>query len=150
MTAFAVAVVGPGDDQEPTRAVGILIVNVVAGAGAAAVGTHGGVLLEIGIECGIRTGRSHTTVMAGVAKVGHTGECPRRCAGPQHRTLGVVRHMAELADLRLRRGSNYSRAADGEVVNMTHLINATKREYQKMGKVVVDGEFGEYGSHTGI
>ncbi len=35
-------------------------------------------------------------------------------------------------------------AADGKVVNMTHLINAMKREYQKMGKVVVDGEFGEY------
>ncbi len=35
-------------------------------------------------------------------------------------------------------------AADGKVVNMTHLVNATKREYQKMGKVVVDGEFGSY------
>lgn len=36
-------------------------------------------------------------------------------------------------------------AADGKIVNMHHLINATRREYQKMGKVVVDGEFGEYG-----
>ena len=36
-------------------------------------------------------------------------------------------------------------ADDGEVVNMAHLIHATKREYQKMGKVVVDKEFGEYG-----
>ena len=26
----------------------------------------------------------------------------------------------------------------------THLVRATQREYQKMGKVVVDGEFGEY------
>ena len=35
-------------------------------------------------------------------------------------------------------------AADGQYVNMAHLIRAIKREYQKMGKVVVDGEFGEY------
>lgn len=35
-------------------------------------------------------------------------------------------------------------ADDGQCVNMTHLIRATKREYQKMGRVVMDGEFGEY------
>jgi SpoVK/Ycf46/Vps4 family AAA+-type ATPase len=35
-------------------------------------------------------------------------------------------------------------ADDGKRVNMAHLIRAIKREYQKMGKVVVDGEFGEY------
>jgi hypothetical protein len=27
---------------------------------------------------------------------------------------------------------------------MPHLIHATRREYQKMGKVMADGEFGEY------
>jgi AAA+ superfamily predicted ATPase len=32
-------------------------------------------------------------------------------------------------------------AADGNVVTMTHLIHATKREFQKMGKVVTEGEF---------
>jgi SpoVK/Ycf46/Vps4 family AAA+-type ATPase len=36
-------------------------------------------------------------------------------------------------------------ADDGRVVDMAHLVRATKREYQKMGKVVVEGEFGEYG-----
>jgi MoxR-like ATPase len=36
-------------------------------------------------------------------------------------------------------------AADGGVVTMAHLIRATQREYQKMGKVVLAGEFGEYG-----
>ena len=36
-------------------------------------------------------------------------------------------------------------AADGGVVTMAHLIRATRREYQKMGKVVLAGEFGEYG-----
>ena len=39
-------------------------------------------------------------------------------------------------------------ADDGRVVGMDHLIQATKREYQKMGKVVVDGEFGEYAGHV--
>jgi SpoVK/Ycf46/Vps4 family AAA+-type ATPase len=36
-------------------------------------------------------------------------------------------------------------ADDGRVVDMAHLVRATQREYQKMGKVVVEGEFGEYG-----
>jgi SpoVK/Ycf46/Vps4 family AAA+-type ATPase len=36
----------------------------------------------------------------------------------------------------------------GQVVGMSHLIRATQREYQKMGKVVVDGEFGEYAGHV--
>ena len=36
-------------------------------------------------------------------------------------------------------------AADGGVVTMEHLVHATRREYQKMGKVLGEGEFGEYG-----
>jgi len=39
-------------------------------------------------------------------------------------------------------------ADDGQVVNMGHLIRGTQREYRKMGKVVVDGEFGEYARHV--
>ena len=35
-------------------------------------------------------------------------------------------------------------ADDGEVVQMGHLIRAIQREYQKMGKVMVAGEFGGY------
>ncbi|MEZ4733109.1 MAG: AAA family ATPase [Caldilineaceae bacterium] len=35
-------------------------------------------------------------------------------------------------------------ADDGNLVEMRHLIRAIQREYQKMGKVVVDGEFGSY------
>jgi SpoVK/Ycf46/Vps4 family AAA+-type ATPase len=34
-------------------------------------------------------------------------------------------------------------AADGEVVTNQHLARATRREYQKMGKVIGEGEFGE-------
>ncbi len=41
-------------------------------------------------------------------------------------------------------------ADDGQVVDMGHLIRATQREYQKMGKVVTDGEFGEYARRAGV
>ena len=40
--------------------------------------------------------------------------------------------------------SAFLAAADGGTVTMQHLIQATQREYQKMGKVVVNGEFGKY------
>ncbi|MBI1298804.1 AAA family ATPase [bacterium] len=35
-------------------------------------------------------------------------------------------------------------ADDGDTVQMRHLLHATQREYQKMGKVVIDGEFDAY------
>jgi AAA+ superfamily predicted ATPase len=35
-------------------------------------------------------------------------------------------------------------AEDGGCVRMKHLIRATWQEYQKMGKVIMEGEFGEY------
>lgn len=34
-------------------------------------------------------------------------------------------------------------AADGGTVTMSHLLRATQREYQKMGKIVREGDFGE-------
>ncbi len=39
-------------------------------------------------------------------------------------------------------------ADDGRVVNISHLIRATQREYQKMGKVVMGTDFGEYAEHV--
>jgi SpoVK/Ycf46/Vps4 family AAA+-type ATPase len=39
-------------------------------------------------------------------------------------------------------------AEDGACVKMKHLIRATWQEYQKMGKVVMEGEFGEYEHYT--
>jgi DNA-binding SARP family transcriptional activator/AAA+ superfamily predicted ATPase len=39
-------------------------------------------------------------------------------------------------------------AADGGVVTMGHLLRATRREYQKMGKILTTGEFGT-GTTTG-
>jgi ATP-dependent 26S proteasome regulatory subunit len=35
-------------------------------------------------------------------------------------------------------------ADDGRVIGMEHLVRATKREFQKMGKLVVKSDFGEY------
>ena len=39
-------------------------------------------------------------------------------------------------------------ADDGRVVNISHLIRATQREYRKMGKVMMGNEFGEYAEHV--
>jgi SpoVK/Ycf46/Vps4 family AAA+-type ATPase len=35
-------------------------------------------------------------------------------------------------------------ASDGRAVEMRHLIRATRREYQKLGKMVTEAEFGPY------
>jgi SpoVK/Ycf46/Vps4 family AAA+-type ATPase len=51
-------------------------------------------------------------------------------------TGGAIRNIALAAA--------FLAAADGRVVTMSHLIRATRREYQKMGKVISGGEFGEY------
>jgi SpoVK/Ycf46/Vps4 family AAA+-type ATPase len=40
--------------------------------------------------------------------------------------------------------SAFLAAANGGVVNMQHVIHATQREYQKMGKVLTSAEFGQY------
>ena len=39
-------------------------------------------------------------------------------------------------------------ADDGNVVTMNHLLHGTKREYQKMGKVVAENEYGFYGAQS--
>ena len=44
--------------------------------------------------------------------------------------------------------SAFLAASDGQIVTMSHLIHATRREYQKMGKVLMDGEFDEYSAMT--
>lgn len=40
-------------------------------------------------------------------------------------------------------------AAEDRAISMTHLIRATQREYQKMGKVMLAEEFGEYSGLVG-
>ena len=57
-------------------------------------------------------------------------------------------HQFELAGGNIRNvavAAAFLAASDGGVVEMGHLVHATKREYQKMGKVVGEGEFGAYG-----
>jgi ATP-dependent 26S proteasome regulatory subunit len=39
-------------------------------------------------------------------------------------------------------------ADDGQRVGMSHLLRATQREYQKMGKILLDGEFEQQGHST--
>jgi SpoVK/Ycf46/Vps4 family AAA+-type ATPase len=61
--------------------------------------------------------------------------------------LGFMAHRFELAGGNIRNialAAAFLAADDGGVVAMPHLIHATRREYQKMGKVITDGEFGEY------
>jgi SpoVK/Ycf46/Vps4 family AAA+-type ATPase len=41
-------------------------------------------------------------------------------------------------------------AADSRRIGMSHLIRATRREYQKMGKVLTGNEFGQYTELAGI
>lgn len=41
-------------------------------------------------------------------------------------------------------GAAFLAAEDGRVIGMEHVIRATRREFQKMGKLVVQSDFGEY------
>ena len=47
-------------------------------------------------------------------------------------------------------GAAFLAAENGGQITMTSLIRATKREYQKMGKIVVDREFGHYAGLMGV
>jgi len=40
-------------------------------------------------------------------------------------------------------------AADGEIVTMTHLLRATQREFQKMGRILAPGELAITGLTAG-
>jgi SpoVK/Ycf46/Vps4 family AAA+-type ATPase len=40
--------------------------------------------------------------------------------------------------------SGFLAAADGDIIHMSHLIRGTRREYQKLGKLVIESEFGPY------
>ena len=61
--------------------------------------------------------------------------------------LGFVARRFEMAGGNIRNVAlavAFLAASDGKVVDMGHLFHATQREYLKMGKVTVEGEFGEY------
>ena len=61
--------------------------------------------------------------------------------------LGFMARQFEISGGNIRNialAAAFLAADDGEVVTMAHLLRATRREYQKMGKVLTGKEFGEY------
>ncbi len=65
--------------------------------------------------------------------------------------LGYMAHRFEIAGGNIRNialAAAFLAAEDDQPIGMRHLIRATQREYQKMGKIVLDGEFGEYQVHA--
>ena len=61
--------------------------------------------------------------------------------------LGFMAQRFEIAGGNIRNialAAAFLAAEDDQPIGMQHLIRATQREYQKMGKVVLDGEFGVY------
>ena len=61
--------------------------------------------------------------------------------------LGLLARQFKIAGGNIRNigvTSAFLAAQDGQVIKMEHLIRATKREYQKMGKLLVESEFGPY------
>jgi SpoVK/Ycf46/Vps4 family AAA+-type ATPase len=64
--------------------------------------------------------------------------------------LGFMARHFEIAGGNIRNvalAAAFLAAADGGAVTMAHLIQATQREYQKIGKLVVEREFGEYAQY---
>ena len=64
--------------------------------------------------------------------------------------LGFMAQRFEIAGGNIRNialAAAFLAATDGRVVDTPHLIGATRREYQKMGKLVRKEEFGEYADH---
>jgi SpoVK/Ycf46/Vps4 family AAA+-type ATPase len=64
--------------------------------------------------------------------------------------LNFMAHRFEITGGNIRNialASAFLAAADGKIVTMEHLIGATQREYQKMGKLLMREEFGEYADH---
>ena len=58
--------------------------------------------------------------------------------------LGSMARRFEIAGGNIRNialAAAFLAASDGGIVKMTHLLHGTRREYQKMGKVVMQGEF---------
>ncbi len=61
--------------------------------------------------------------------------------------LEFLAHHFEITGANIRNialAAAYLAAADGGVINMIHLIRAIRREYQKMGKILREEDFGKY------
>ncbi|HEX6904108.1 MAG TPA: ATP-binding protein [Thermoanaerobaculia bacterium] len=73
-----------------------------------------------------------------------TGLWPAATPRREEIDLALLAHRYEIAGGNIRNiilAAAFLAASDGGTVTMGHLLRATQREYQKMGKVVRDGEF---------
>jgi SpoVK/Ycf46/Vps4 family AAA+-type ATPase len=67
--------------------------------------------------------------------------------------LEFMAHRFEITGGNIRNialAASFLAAADGGVVSMPHLIGATQREFQKMGKLIMKEEFGEYAASLNV
>ncbi len=66
--------------------------------------------------------------------------------------LELIAHRFEIAGGNIRNialAAAFLAASDGGVINLEHLLHATRREYQKMGKVISEAEFVHSAEVTG-
>ena len=71
----------------------------------------------------------------------------RRCPSDDDLDLGFLARQFKLSGGNIRNicvAAAYLAAADGRSVSMSDLIRATEREYQKLGRLTVEAEFGQY------
>jgi hypothetical protein len=69
---------------------------------------------------------------------------PKETPQSPHLDLDFMARRFEIAGGNIRNiamAAAFLAASDGGMVNMTHLLHGVRREYQKMGKVVIQGEF---------
>jgi hypothetical protein len=59
-----------------------------------------------------------------------------------------VAWVSELRSPPVRLSAAFLGAEDGGCVQMKHVIRGTWQEYQKMGKVIMEGEFGPYAEYA--
>ena len=75
-----------------------------------------------------------------------SGQAPSTSSG-QAVDLAFMAHQFRIAGGNIKNialAAAFLAAADGKSVTMAHLIQATRREYQKMGKLCAEAEFGPY------
>ncbi|WP_287310961.1 ATP-binding protein [Moorena sp. SIO1G6] len=72
---------------------------------------------------------------------------PSRVPRSEELDLDFIARHCEIAGGNIRNialAAAFIAADDGGIVKMNHLLRAVRREYQKMGKVLIEGEFGQY------
>ena len=76
-----------------------------------------------------------------------TGSVARRLRRDISEVYGYTSGVSVLAGGNIRSASTtaaYLAAADGSAVTMTHVVTAVEQEYRKLGRLVLEREFGRY------